>query len=86
MDWPLENAELSDSDLAKVFRYAPRETTVVRLLTTDEVGSSRCLIAYHTDRESGTSTMVACDSRRLEDLASTSMRCFAYIGLIPRSY
>jgi hypothetical protein len=39
MDWPLENAELSDSDLAKVFRYVPSETTVIRLLTTDPVGS-----------------------------------------------
>jgi hypothetical protein len=43
MDLPLENAELSDSDLAKVFRYAPRETTIIRRLTTDEVSSSRCL-------------------------------------------
>jgi hypothetical protein len=76
MDWPLENAELTDSDLAKVFRYAPRETTVIRLLTTDQVGSSRCLIAHHIDREPGTSTMVACDTKRLGDLASTSMWCF----------
>lgn len=43
MDWPLENAGLSDSDLTKVFRYAPHETTVIRLLTTDHVGSSRWL-------------------------------------------
>lgn len=39
MDWPIDNAGLSDSDLAKVFRYEPLETTVVRLLTTDQASS-----------------------------------------------
>jgi len=38
MDWPLENAGLSDSDLTRVFRYAPSEATVLRLLATDQVG------------------------------------------------
>jgi hypothetical protein len=38
MDWPLENTGLNDSDLNKVFRYSSRETTVIRLLTTDPVG------------------------------------------------
>lgn len=35
MDWPLANVGLSDSDLARVFRYLPQETTVIRRLTTD---------------------------------------------------
>ncbi|RYP75012.1 hypothetical protein DL771_002660 [Monosporascus sp. 5C6A] len=35
MDFPLENAGLNEGDLNKVFRYAPRKTTIVRCLTTD---------------------------------------------------
>ncbi|KAF2635192.1 hypothetical protein P280DRAFT_523289 [Massarina eburnea CBS 473.64] len=32
MNWARDNASLSDADLKTVFRYEPRETTVVRLL------------------------------------------------------
>jgi hypothetical protein len=45
MNFPLGRAGLNDSDLNKVYRYVPRETTVVRFLTTDPV----CLLLIPLD-------------------------------------
>lgn len=37
MDFPLNRPGLHDSDLSRVFRYAPQETTVARFLAKDPV-------------------------------------------------
>jgi hypothetical protein len=47
MDWPLEYVGPSESDLMKVFRYAPRETTVIKLSITDEVCCAGRNSFYH---------------------------------------
>lgn len=40
MDWECDNAILTGDDLKNVFAFEPKPTTVVRLLTSDEVGLS----------------------------------------------
>lgn len=37
MDWDCDNAILTGDDLKNVFAFEPKATTVVRLLTSDEV-------------------------------------------------
>jgi hypothetical protein len=39
MDWACDNAGLNDRDIENVFRYEPKYTTVVRMLTSDKVCS-----------------------------------------------
>jgi hypothetical protein len=36
MDLPIDNPGINDADLENVFRYSSMESTVVRLLTTDQ--------------------------------------------------
>ena len=38
MDWARDNAELSTKDLDNVFKYEVKSTTVVRMLSNEEVG------------------------------------------------
>lgn len=37
MDWDCDNAILTGDDLKNVFAFEPKATTVIRLLTSDEV-------------------------------------------------
>lgn len=38
MDWARDNTALSNADLENVFKYEAKPTTVVRMLSRDEVG------------------------------------------------
>lgn len=39
MDWPRDNIGLSERDLENVFKYEPKYTTIVRMLTSSKVRS-----------------------------------------------
>lgn len=46
MDWPRENLGISEVDLKKVFKYEPKETSVVRLRGSDDVNTIPTLDTY----------------------------------------